>query len=142
MKKLLPATIITISACAFFLNPRLAWVGPILALYFLPGLIAYGRGHHNALAITVLTVIVISLSAAVEVMVVVDAGLPLATLAHPELLPSDSQELLGVAILLCGAFWLAALVWACTAVRRTQVDTRALGSATRPEPIPDARTSR
>jgi hypothetical protein len=128
MKKVrIAAALISISVLGFLIFPKLIWAGPILALYFLPGLVAYGRGHHNALAITVLTVIVISLSAAVEVMVVVDAGLPLATLAHPELLPSDSQELLGVTILVCGAFWLAALVWACTAVRRTQVDTRALG---------------
>jgi hypothetical protein len=127
MKKVRIATVALISiSIGFFFFPMML-VLPLLALYFLPGLIAYGRGHHNALAIMVLTVIVISLLSAVEVMVVIDAGLPLATLAHPELLPSDSQELLGVAILVCGVFWLAALVWACTAVRRTQVDTRALG---------------
>jgi hypothetical protein len=33
----------------------------------------------------------------------------------------------GRAVLECGVVWTAALIWACTAVRRAQIDARALG---------------
>ena len=109
------AAIVVILAAPVLLLPVV--LGAILIAILVPAIVARRRGHHNALAITVLNAMLViayvALSATYEI--------------HKPALTNDLVELLGLGVVLIGSVWLVAMIWACTAVRRTHVDARALG---------------
>jgi hypothetical protein len=83
----------------------------LLAPAGLPFAIAHLHGHHQCWAILVLNLISLGF---------LFAAVPVAD--RPEMV-----EVAGMMVIVALFGWLAALVWSATAVRRTQVDARALG---------------